>query len=136
MPHEIRYQVTFGDCDPAGIVFYPNVYRWMDRCFHDLLRSRGGHDALCKSLGALGIGLRNASASFLRPMRDGDDLTILIELLEWSPRTLTVHYVGTVAGEVAFTGQEARALFVATPAGMKAGDLQPLRDMIDDHGEG
>ena len=22
--------VTFGDCDPAGIVFFPNFSRWMD----------------------------------------------------------------------------------------------------------
>ena len=25
-----RVTVQFGDCDPAGIVFYPNFQRWMD----------------------------------------------------------------------------------------------------------
>ena len=27
------YKVTvqWGDCDPYGIVFYPNFYKWMDR---------------------------------------------------------------------------------------------------------
>jgi len=23
-------RIEFGDCDPAGIVFYPNFQRWMD----------------------------------------------------------------------------------------------------------
>jgi acyl-CoA thioesterase FadM len=22
--------VTWGDCDPAGIIFYPNYFRWID----------------------------------------------------------------------------------------------------------
>ena len=26
----IQLHVEFGDCDPAGIVFYPNYFRWMD----------------------------------------------------------------------------------------------------------
>ena len=25
-----RVTVHFGDCDPAGIVFFPNFSRWMD----------------------------------------------------------------------------------------------------------
>ena len=32
VPKTTQYSVTvqFGDCDPAGIVFYPNFQRWMD----------------------------------------------------------------------------------------------------------
>ena len=28
--HIHRVDVHFGDCDPAGIVFFPNFSRWMD----------------------------------------------------------------------------------------------------------
>ncbi len=28
--HIHSVQVHFGDCDPAGIVFFPNFSRWMD----------------------------------------------------------------------------------------------------------
>ena len=28
--HIHRVDVHFGDCDPAGIVFFPNYSRWMD----------------------------------------------------------------------------------------------------------
>jgi 4-hydroxybenzoyl-CoA thioesterase len=30
-----RIDVQFGDCDPAGIVFFPNFSRWVDAAFHD-----------------------------------------------------------------------------------------------------
>jgi 4-hydroxybenzoyl-CoA thioesterase len=30
-----RIEVQFGDCDPAGIVFFPNFSRWMDAASHD-----------------------------------------------------------------------------------------------------
>ena len=27
---DYRFKIRFGDTDAAGIVFYPNYYRWMD----------------------------------------------------------------------------------------------------------
>ncbi|MFL6695326.1 MAG: acyl-CoA thioesterase, partial [Ramlibacter sp.] len=32
MSKEIAYpvRVEFGDCDPAGIVWFPNFFRWID----------------------------------------------------------------------------------------------------------
>jgi hypothetical protein len=41
----IMYKTTFtiewGDCDEAGIVFYPNYFYWLDCAFQRLLRSQG-----------------------------------------------------------------------------------------------
>ncbi|VVD76882.1 acyl-CoA thioesterase [Pandoraea terrigena] len=36
-----RIDVQFGDCDPAGIVFFPNFSRWMDAASHDYFIQRG-----------------------------------------------------------------------------------------------
>jgi acyl-CoA thioesterase FadM len=36
--HRIVLPVEWGDTDAAGIVFYPNYYRWFDRAAHALLR--------------------------------------------------------------------------------------------------
>jgi 4-hydroxybenzoyl-CoA thioesterase len=33
--------VSFGHCDPAEIVFYPNFFRWFDAAFHSFLESSG-----------------------------------------------------------------------------------------------
>ena len=48
-------QVDWGDCDPAGIVFYPNFYRWMDRGFWLLFESRSlTLEALKRRFGVFG----------------------------------------------------------------------------------
>ena len=28
--HVTQFTVEFGDCDPAGIVWFPNFFRWID----------------------------------------------------------------------------------------------------------
>ena len=34
------FTVEWGDCDEAGIVYYPRYFYWMDSAFHRLLRAR------------------------------------------------------------------------------------------------
>lgn len=38
---EYRFKIRFGDTDAAGIVFYPNYYRWMDEATHEFFGSLG-----------------------------------------------------------------------------------------------
>ena len=35
------FGVEWGDCDEAGIVYYPRYFYWMDCAFHRFLRARG-----------------------------------------------------------------------------------------------
>jgi len=131
MPEPLSHEVTFGDCDPAGIVFYPNTFRWMDAAFHKLLRQHGGHAYLCEQLGALGVGLVDASAQFQKPMRDGEQLSLRISNLEWSKRTLTVYYDGEVDGSARFRGREVRCLFKQSDNGIVAGEIDQLRQCLE-----
>lgn len=133
--HSLDYPVSFGDCDPAGIVFYPHVYAWFDRTFHDWLRQFGGHGALCERLGAIGIGLLEASARFLRPMRDGDSLILTLSLEEWGRKTLRLSYEGRVGGDITVVGSEVRALFKHGNTGMVAAEIEALRSMVEANGQ-
>jgi 4-hydroxybenzoyl-CoA thioesterase len=135
MPELLTYEITFGDCDPAGIVFYPNTFRWMDAAFHKLLRKHGGHAYLCETLGALGVGLVDASAQFQKPMRDGEQLSLRIANLKWSRRTLTIHYGGEVDGSARFKGHEVRCLFKETKDGIVAGEIEQLRQLLEPSNE-
>lgn len=131
MEEILTRDISFGDCDPAGIVFYPNVFRWMDAAFHSLLRRFGGHAALCERLGAVGLGLVDASAQFRHPMCDGDRLDVRIAIGEWSRRAFVCSYEGRVGGAPTFTGREVRCLFTPTDNGIVAADLSQLRALMD-----
>ena len=88
----LKQRVFFGDCDPAGIVFYPNIFSWFDRAFHMLLDPLGGHAAVCKRLDALGMGVMDAKAQFRRPLRSGDEIQISLRVLEWGSKSVTLAY--------------------------------------------
>jgi 4-hydroxybenzoyl-CoA thioesterase len=132
--HELEYAVSFGDCDPAEIVFYPRIYAWFDRAFHDWLRGFGGHGKVCEALGAVGIGLLEATAQFRRPMRDGDRLRIMLSIEAWGRRTLRLAYEITVDGEVAAVGCEVRGLFKLSGDAIVAGEMEALRKLLDQDG--
>jgi 4-hydroxybenzoyl-CoA thioesterase len=130
-----EHRVSFGDCDPAGIVFYPHFYAWFDRTFHALLLPLGGHEALCDRIGAKGIGLIEASARFRRPLRDGDQARITLSVKDWGIKTLTLTYEVWNDDLLCATGTEVRGLFKATDAGMIAAPIEPLKEALEADGQ-
>jgi 4-hydroxybenzoyl-CoA thioesterase len=129
-----RVPVSFGDCDPAGIVFYPNILRWCDASFHTLLRRHGGHEHLCRVLDAIGIGVAESTARFLSPLRDGDGLDISTSIAEWGRKTVTVAHSGRVEDRVAFEVREIRCLFTAKESAIVAAELGELRRLLEETG--
>lgn len=127
--------VSFGDCDPAGIVFYPNIFRWMDAAFHKMLRQYGGHQKLCTKLGGLGLGLVDASAQFRSAIRDGDLLEVHGTINEWSRKSMTLTYQGHVGERLAFEGREVRCLFTKGESGIVTGDIGALRTILEGKGD-
>lgn len=126
-----QFTVAFGDCDPAGIVYYPNIFRWMDATFHAALDRHGGHKAVCERLSAMGLGLIDAKASFQAPMLPGDALSVTPVSMEWGRKSLTLVYRGQVDGRVTFNGQEVRGLFIGAPDALRAGPVAPLRAILE-----
>ncbi|WP_370206408.1 acyl-CoA thioesterase [Pararhodobacter marinus] len=131
--HELSYTVTFGDCDPAGIVFYPNIYGWFDRCFHDWLTRFGGHAAICAEVGAMGAGLMSATADFRRPMRPNDTIRVVMTIRDWGRKSLTLDYEIRLGDTVTATGTEIRGLFKPAENGIVAGNMSELKDAIARH---
>ncbi|MGH1355092.1 MAG: acyl-CoA thioesterase [Thalassovita sp.] len=132
MLHALTHTVTFGDCDPAGIVFYPNSFRWMDACFHDMLARAGGHADICKEIGSVGLGLADASAQFRAPMMDRDPLSIRLLGIDWGRRALTVNYETRVGDRLCFTGTEVRCIFRETDKGMGADTTDALKSLLEE----
>jgi acyl-CoA thioesterase FadM len=128
-------KVSFGDCDPADIVFYPNFFRWFDATFHDFLWRFGGHQAICHRLNAKGVGLIEVDAKFRKPAVSGDTLQISFEAESTHPKTLSVAYKVHRGDTLIATGHETRGLFVMGETGMMAGDIAPLTLILkgEDH---
>ena len=129
--HSCEIVITFGDCDPAGIVFYPNFYRFIDRTFHDWLRQWGSHNKLAESIDSLALGLIDCGASFHHVVRDGDVLQVNLFITEWRRKTFKVEYEAYVNDVLCLTAYEVRGLFQIVEDKIKAGEVSPLKAIID-----
>lgn len=130
--YSIDVEISFGHCDPAAIVYYPNYFRWFDRCFHSFLQARaGGHSALCDRLGAVGLGLMDVGARFPAPAREGDMMRLEMSFAGWGARALRLGYVGRVGDRTVIEGHEVRGLFVRDGGRLRAGQLAPVRALLD-----
>jgi 4-hydroxybenzoyl-CoA thioesterase len=80
----VRVQVGWGDCDPAGIVFYPRFYAWMDMVSHVLAREMGiPRDSMIPpGPEMLGFPVVGTEAQFLTPARMDD----VLEVRTWVSR--------------------------------------------------
>lgn len=110
------YQVTveFGDCDPAGIVFYPNYYRWFDAASHHLFNAAGlGVQQLREQYGAVGLPLIETGAVYKRPAQFGDRLEIESSVVECGAKSLRVRHLVRRNDELLVDGFEMR--FLGTP---------------------
>ena len=127
-----EFTISFGDCDPAGIVYYPNFYRWMDATFHGFLRARSvGHAALCRQLDAIGLGLMDTGMRFRSPGQDGDRLVFAIEAIDWSERSYRVSYRAHAGERLLLEGHETRGLFRRDDEGrLRAAPVAPLREIL------
>ncbi len=101
--------VEWGDCDEAGIVFYPNYFYWFDCTFGRLLRDRGlSKRALQERFGAV-VPLVDVGATFRRPAHCDDRLDIALAIESWAPKRFRLAYAVTCGDAPVATGFEERA---------------------------
>ncbi|WP_099864255.1 acyl-CoA thioesterase [Pararhizobium haloflavum] len=124
--------VSFGHCDPAGIVFYPNFFRWFDAGFHAFLAHRScPQSVLAEKLGTIGPGLIDVGATFRSPVTHGDELRLSVQVEAWRTRSFRVAYRGMVGQRLALEGFEVRGLFMREDDRLVAAPVAPLRAMVE-----
>jgi 4-hydroxybenzoyl-CoA thioesterase len=108
--HVTRFTVEFGDCDPAGIVFYPNYLRWMDAASMHYFRAMGvppWHE-LAEQTGIIGTPIVDVSARFLRSASYGDAVDVETTIAEWRGKSFLFRHIIRREDEVLVEGQEVR----------------------------
>lgn len=104
-----QFTIEWGDCDEAGIVFYPNYFYWLDCSFQRLLRARGlSQREVRKRFGAV-TPITQAHADFTAPARYDDVLDIAVSVALQGERRFRVDYDFTSNGKRIGSGHEVRA---------------------------
>ena len=123
---ETTYTVEWGDCDAAGIVFYPNYFYWLDCTWQRWLRSLGlSQRELARRFGAA-TPLMDVGCNFTAPVTCDDELVVRATIADWKEKRLRVEYALTVAGRPVARGHELRAwAVVGDNGGLRTVPIDP-----------
>lgn len=75
-------RVNWGDTDKAGIVYYPNYFKWFDIAGHQFFRSIGLSPAVLEKERGVIIPLIDVRCTFVKPLFYDDIITIHTEVSE------------------------------------------------------
>lgn len=96
MSKEIVYttRVEFGDCDPAGIVWFPNFFRWIDAASRNFFVQCGvpRWQDMDPALRLIGTPLVDTKTRFVQSATYGDTLDIAVRIGEWRGKSFTQTY--------------------------------------------
>ena len=116
--HIHRVDVQFGDCDPAGIVFFPNFNRWMDESsaayfvdcgvpsWRELARTRFFNDTATTEI----------YTRFIKPATYGETLEVHTTVEEWAIKTFRHRHLVRRGDVLICEGTEVRAFCQRDPA--------------------
>lgn len=107
-------EVMFGDCDPAGIVFFANYSKWMDAASMHFFRQCGVPPwrELQATHGIVGTPLLEIHTKFRRPATYGQRLHIHTRVIEWRAKVFVHQHVVMRGDEVLCEGTETRCFAV------------------------
>jgi 4-hydroxybenzoyl-CoA thioesterase len=116
--HIYPVNVQFGDCDPAGIVFFPNFSRWMDEASLAFFMACGVPPwrELVKTRGIIGTPLLEIHTKFMRPATYGETIEVHTSVEEWSAKTFRHRHIVKRGDTVLCEGTEVRAFCIRDPA--------------------
>ena len=84
-------QVHWGDCDPAGMIFYPTYFRWVDAASWALFESVGLTPQWMKRE-HIAMPLVSAQCEFLSPAVQGDRCEVRSRIARFGGKSFTVEH--------------------------------------------
>jgi 4-hydroxybenzoyl-CoA thioesterase len=123
-------RIEWGDCDPAGIVFYPRYFAMFDHSTVLLIERALGMPKrrMYEAYDFGGYPSVASRARFLLPNRYGDDVEIESRVTAVGRSSFSLQHRLTRAGELAVEGVETRVWVVrdaSRPGGLQAQPLPP-----------
>jgi 4-hydroxybenzoyl-CoA thioesterase len=113
-----RVRVQWGDCDPAGIVFYPRYFEWFDASSILLFEKATGLTKIrmLEKYSGAGLALLEARAVFKVASQYGDDIDIETRVAEFRRSSFFMHHRVMKGDVLALEGFETRVWTVRDPA--------------------
>ncbi len=100
--HQFRTRVYYEDTDLAGIVYYANYLKFIERARTEWVASLGIDQIALKAREGIVFAVRRVEADFLRPAKFADDLMVETRLQSLSGARIVLEQVVLREGERLF----------------------------------
>ena len=101
-PHQFRCRVYYEDTDLAGIVYYANYLKFIERGRSEWIASLGIDQMVLRAEAGVVFAVRRVEADYLRPAKFGDDLVVETSLQSIGGARLVLEQVILRGGERLF----------------------------------
>lgn len=127
-----RIRVEWAHCDPAGIIFNPHYYVWMDQGTHSLLCAAGFDffQAVRDPGPFLGCPLVASNLNFKHPLRFGDVTELRSRPEKFGHTSFTIGHRFTLNGRLVAEGSEVRVWVDRDPNRPQKLLARPVPDRI------
>ena len=125
------YQVSFSDCDPADMAYYPRIIEWLDWAGENMWREAGHpwHDFFNKD-GMRGMPMLEFNVAFSHPMRFGDTLAITTWIEAFEGRSFVCRHEIHNGDILCASATERRAWVVDAPESPKKIKAAPFPEEL------
>ena len=89
--HHFALTVYFEDTDTAGVVYYANYLKFMERARSDMLRAVGVDQRDVLSSGGGAYYVADCSIRYVKPARLGDDLVVVSNVEQVRAASVSIH---------------------------------------------
>ena len=121
-------RIEWGDCDPAGIVFYPRYFAMFDSSTAYLLERAIGMSKFdyLRAYKFVGHPVVETRAVFRIPTRFGDEVAIETAVVSCGRSSIKIEHRLLKAGKLAVEGFETRVFVARDPADPERFKSQPI----------
>jgi 4-hydroxybenzoyl-CoA thioesterase len=121
-------RIEWGDCDPAGIVFYPRYFAMFDTSTAYLMERAAGMSKFdyLKHYKFVGHPIVETRAIFRVPTRFGDEVSIETAVVGCGRSSIKIEHRLSKAGVLAVEGFETRVFVAHDPADPEKLKSQPI----------
>lgn len=113
--HRFQCRVYYEDTDMAGIVYYANYLKFIERARSEWVQSLGVDQTQLKENEGVVFAVRRVEADYIRPAVFADTLTVETEMKSLTPARLVLSQDVRRVGEVLFQAEV--TLVALTPQG-------------------
>jgi 4-hydroxybenzoyl-CoA thioesterase len=127
-----KVRIEWGDCDPAGIVYYPRYFAMFDHSTAMLLEAASGYTKyeMTKRYDFIGFPMVDTGAKFMIPSKFGDDIVIETAISELGTSSFNISHKVWKGDKLAIEAHEKRVWVGKHPDDPSRIKSKPIPDEV------